>query len=439
MPKFKDLIADYCLHRIANRESESKSTESKSKSGEGENSTKEWQTLTDLSQLAQQRGDQIKQMKATEKKRAANHRKLKKRLLKHKKLVNTQKKKNRRLGRRTRVLRDGSQTQRKHIRYLEKLAAASLCSPHLAPQRKSLKTLPAFVERYIWRYWMRLGVLLQYAPEPLQIEPLPRKKLPSSSLPSISIVTPSYMQADYLEATIESITDQNYPRLDYIIMDGGSTDESSEIIKRHASHIAYSESKPDKGQADAVKRGFIKSTGEIMAWLNSDDLYLPGLLHLVGEYFSQNPDVDVIYGNRIIVDEHGDEVGRWILPGHDGEMLLWNDYIPQETMFWRRSLYEKVGGIDDSFQFALDWDLLLRFHRAGARMVHLPYFMACFRAHESQKSAAWIGSIGRDEIAGLRKRELGNQFTEKKLQHHVNWFQLKAVLHSKLAKLRFLL
>jgi glycosyltransferase involved in cell wall biosynthesis len=281
---------------------------------------------------------------------------------------------------------------------------------------------------------MRLGVLLQYAPEPLQLPTFPLEHLPTSILPSISIVTPSYMQADFLDATIDSITRQNYPQLEYIIMDGGSTDTSPQIIKQHTDSITYWESKKDNGQADAVKQGFEKSSGEIMAWLNSDDLYLPGLLQFVGEFFARNPEVDVLYGNRIIIDEHGDEVGRWVLPGHDTEMLLWNDYIPQETMFWRRSLYEEVGGIDDRFQFALDWDLLLRFHRAGAKMVHLPHFMACFRAHENQKSSAWIGSIGMEEITQLRKRELGGQFTEKKLQSLVNRFQLKAVLHNKLAK-----
>ena len=104
----------------------------------------------------------------------------------------------------------------------------------MAPPRKSLKTLPIFVERYIWRYWMRLGVLLQYAPESLKTVPLPFQNLPPASLPTISIVTPSYMQANYLEATIKSITNQDYPKLEYIVMDGGSTDDSPEVIKKHA-------------------------------------------------------------------------------------------------------------------------------------------------------------------------------------------------------------
>ncbi len=431
MPKLKDLIADYCLHKIVMRE---KSAEAASSDDLSQNSSDKQQTLRAVTQLAQDRGEQIKELKKTNKNRASIHKKLKKRLLKNKKLATSQKKKNLKLERRSKLLRKGLKSQRTKINYLEQLSAATLVSPNLAPPRQSLKTLPVFVERYIWRYWMRLGVLLQYAPEPLQSVPLPTQNLPSSSLPTISIVTPSYMQADFLDATIKSITDQDYPKLEYIIMDGGSTDNSTEIIKKHAGNIAHWESKPDKGQADAVKRGFENSSGEIMAWLNSDDLYLPGLLHFAGEYFAQNPEIDVIYGNRIIVDEYGDEVGRWVLPGHDEKMLLWNDYIPQETLFWRRSLYEKIGGIDDSFQFALDWDLLLRFNRAGARMVHLPKFMACFRAHESQKSSAWIGSIGREEISKLRKRELGNQFTESELQSRVNRFQLKAVMHTKLLK-----
>ncbi len=431
MPKLKEIIADYCLRNIVLR-TQAHDAKKASHDSNGE------QTLRDVTELAQRQSRQIKHLKKTDKDRSETHRKLKRRVLKHKKLAAVRKKRNRSLNRRNQILREGLQTQRQHTLHATHLAAANLMSPNLALPRHSLKTLPAFVESYIWRYWMRLGVLLQYQAEALQSESLPCQSLPDRSLPSISIVTPSYMQADYLEATIRSITQQNYPALEYIIMDGGSTDDSPAIIEKYAEQLVHWESKPDKGQADAVKRGFDHSSGEIMAWLNSDDLYQPGLLRMAGEYFAQNPEVDVIYGNRIIVDEHGDEVGRWVLPGHDQEMLLWNDYIPQETLFWRRSLYQKVGGIDDSFQFALDWDLLLRFHRAGAHMVHLPHFMACFRAHKSQKSSAWIGSIGMEEIAKLRQRELGHQFTQKALQKRVNLFQLRAILHTKLLKLGIL-
>ena len=110
-----------------------------------------------------------------------------------------------------------------------------------------------------------------------------------------------------------------------------------------------------------------------MAWLNSDDLLLPGALFYVAEYFRKHPEVDVIYGHRIIINEDNRETGRWVLPPHNDNMLQWADYVPQETMFWRRDLWDKVGGyVDESFQFAMDWELILRFRNAGA------VFSSCF-------------------------------------------------------------
>ena len=102
-----------------------------------------------------------------------------------------------------------------------------------------------------------------------------------------------------------------------------------------------------------------------MAWINSDDFYLPGALAFVADYFAWHPDVDVLYGHRVLVDEQSREIGRWFLPKHDPEVLRLNDFVPQETLFWRRRIWDRVGGIDPSYKFALDWDLLLRFQAAG--------------------------------------------------------------------------
>ena len=122
-----------------------------------------------------------------------------------------------------------------------------------------------------------------------------------------------------------------------------------------------------------------------------------------------------------------------MIPRHDKEMIYWADYIPQETLFWRRRLWEKVGpAVDTSCLFAIDWELLQRFQRAKAKTVRLPYFMGCFRAHEAQKSQAIIGTAGEHDFKMLRGRELGTEFTEKRLQRRVVAYQLRAILHAKL-------
>ena len=130
-------------------------------------------------------------------------------------------------------------------------------------------------------------------------------------------------QAAYLERTIRSVLEQNYSNLEYIVQDGGSRDGSAEIIRKYASTLTRWESAKDSGQAQAINRGLQHTSGEIMAYLNSDDFFLPGTLAYVAEYFSRYPDVDAVYGHRIVVDENDREVGRWVLPPHDDEVLSW--------------------------------------------------------------------------------------------------------------------
>ncbi len=286
-----------------------------------------------------------------------------------------------------------------------------------------------------WRYWMRLGRYLQYDPRPVKLDRIPRIKEMSRGWPEISIVTPSYQQADFLEATLDSVLDQYYPNLEYIVMDGGSTDGSVDIIKSKADLLAHWESKKDGGQSAAIGAGLEKSSGEIMAWLNSDDLIFPGTLAYVAHYFEKHPDVDVVYGQRIIIDENGYETGRWVLPRHDSELLTWADFIPQECTFWRRSIYEKVGGMDPDFQFAMDWDLFSRFQQAGAKFVRLPYFMGGFRIHPAQKNATTIATDGFQEMKMIRDRILGERYQKGSLHKRINWMQAKAVLTTKLLRL----
>jgi glycosyltransferase involved in cell wall biosynthesis len=271
---------------------------------------------------------------------------------------------------------------------------------------------------------------------------LPRhyfRTAPRRNAPTISLVTPSYNQGHLLESTLRSVLDQNYPALEYIVQDGGSTDATCEILETYRSRLAYVDSTRDDGQAHALNRGFSRATGDILAYLNSDDLLLPGALAFVADYFARHPEVDVVYGHRVIVDTEGREVGRWVLPPHCESVLGWADFIPQETLFWRRSIWERTGGsMDESFRFALDWDLLLRFRQAGARMVRLPRFLGAFRIHEAQKTHRQLATIGAREIARLRRRTQGREVTETEIRNGVIDYLLRHVWYQRLHELGLL-
>lgn len=267
-----------------------------------------------------------------------------------------------------------------------------------------------------------LGELKQHEPRPPTPERLPVRP-PRSDWPRICIITPSYQQARFLERTMRSVLDQHYPKLAYGVQDGGSTDGSAELITRYVPQLAHAESARDNGQAAAIQRGFEKlypGDDDIMAWLNSDDVLNPGSLALVGDYFRRHPDVDVVYGHRTVIDEEDREIGRWFLPPHHDHTLPWFDMIPQETLFWRARCYREVGGIDPSFQFAMDWDLLLRFEQAGFTFKRLPYFLGRFRVHTTQKTSAKIVTVGEAEMKQLRLRTHRREVPTWEILKHLN-------------------
>lgn len=213
----------------------------------------------------------------------------------------------------------------------------------------------------------------------------------------ISVVTPSYNQGGYLEETIRSVLDQKYPDLEYIVMDGGSTDGSVDIIRKYEDRMAHWQSERDAGQADALRRGFWMATGEVFAWINSDDRLEPGALAAVGDFFSLHPETDLAYGNLDFIDAAGKRLFT-AYPVLDLRILIYeNPFVPQQAMFWRRGLYEKIGGIDPALRFAMDFDLTLRFLRERPRVAKIDRVLGSFRVHPEAKSST-IRDVMRREV-----------------------------------------
>lgn len=203
--------------------------------------------------------------------------------------------------------------------------------------------------------------------------------------PHISIVTCSYQQGRYLEQAMRSVLEQDYPALEYIVVDGGSSDGSRSILERHAGHLAWWVSEPDRGQTHALAKGFARATGDVWGWLCSDDLLLPGALQRVGEFFAARPEVLAAYGDALWIDAQG----RFLRPkkemGFNRFVFLYDhNYVPQPSMFWRRSLYDAVRGLDPRFDLAMDADLWERFS-AHTRIERIPAYLSCMRHYDAQK------------------------------------------------------
>ena len=275
----------------------------------------------------------------------------------------------------------------------------------------------------------------QYAPRVLKTQPAYENALPPDPAPRIAIVTPSFNQGRFLGATIKSVLGQNYPNLAYHVQDGGSTDKTTSLLKSIESTHTWA-SMPDGGQAEAINRGFATVDGDIMSYLNSDDLSTPGALATL-RVFVANRDVDIAYGHRIIIDADGHEIGRAVLPPHDPEALKWFDYVPQETLFWRRRVWRALVGMDEKFQFALDWDFILRAQAAGMRFRRLPRFLGCFRVHDQQKTT-FASDTGSKEMAILRQRMLGRVPSDREVQQGIKPYLRRHVIVHRLYKLRVL-
>jgi glycosyltransferase involved in cell wall biosynthesis len=219
-----------------------------------------------------------------------------------------------------------------------------------------------------------------------------------NSLPKISVVVPSFNQAKYLELTLRCILDQSYPNLELIVIDGGSKDESPEIIRRYEKHMKFWCSEPDGGQVPGIIKGFSQATGEILFFLNSDDLLEPGALHEVGEYFAQNPHTDVVFGNTLWIDANGKPIRpQKEIPFNRFIFLHTYNYIPGMSTFWRRAIYDRVGGFDASFEMAFDADLWMRFSEHGT-IKHVARQWSRMRFYPEQKSQRLLETALREDM-----------------------------------------
>ena len=208
------------------------------------------------------------------------------------------------------------------------------------------------------------------------------------SLPKISIVTPSFNQGKFLEQTINSVLGQGYPNLEYIVIDGGSTDNSVEIIRKYEKSLSYWVSEPDRGQTQAINKGLKKATGDILAYLNSDDLYLPGALNKVAEFLSTHPDIGLVYGDCEIVDQEGRLITRRRELSFDypmGCMIGFGIIIPQPSAFFTRRTFEKVGYFNEEFHNSMDSEYWFRIARMS-KVTHVPQFFSQFRIHPASKT-----------------------------------------------------
>src|SRR5436190_1738783 len=218
--------------------------------------------------------------------------------------------------------------------------------------------------------------------------------------PKISIVTPSFNQGRFIADTFESVLRQNYPSFEYLVLDGGSTDETCSILDRYRPRLAYSCSQKDDGQADAINKGFARITGEIMAWLNSDDQYAPDALMHVARAFDLFPEADIVVGGCGLLETSGLTrihlsalpLGK-IVPLPLSQLLdlencwLKGDFFYQPEVFWRRRIWEAAGPrVQDDLYYCFDYELWVRMAQAGAKIVHVPDLLALYRVHPGQKT-----------------------------------------------------
>jgi glycosyltransferase involved in cell wall biosynthesis len=231
----------------------------------------------------------------------------------------------------------------------------------------------------------------------------------NEALPLVTVVTPSFNQARFIKATIESVLSQDYPNIEYIIMDGGSTDGTSAVVAPYTDRLKFI-SERDRGQGDAINKGFQMASGSIVAYLNSDDLFLPGAVGAAVAALQQNPEFGAVFGEGYRIDALGNVIARFEVTE---EYNLWklvnvSDYILQQTVFWRRSVFDTIGFFDLDLHYGLDWEILMR---TGKRYVmgYIPQFMGCLREYPEAKTSAG-GAQRFREIARILRAQSSCRF-----------------------------
>lgn len=232
--------------------------------------------------------------------------------------------------------------------------------------------------------------------------------------PKISIVTPTYNQGQYIEETILSVLNQNYPNLEYIIMDGGSTDNTVEIIKKYEKHLTYWESKPDRGQAHAINKGLEMSTGEIFNWLNSDDYLAPGALHAIAKGF-EDPKVDAVAGQTIYFENGIFQAPEQLANLEAKKLIRWDKGVVfiQPGLWTRREHFINCMGVDEQFHYAFDWDLIIRYLYLFPNVNYISLPLVFFRLHDESKTVSSIEKFNKEESLILDK--IGNTIEFKGL------------------------
>jgi glycosyltransferase involved in cell wall biosynthesis len=231
------------------------------------------------------------------------------------------------------------------------------------------------------------------------------------SVEKITIVTPSFNQGDFLEQTIVSVIGQQYPNLEYIIMDGGSTDNSVEIIEKYQGHLAHWESEKDDGQAHAINKGFARATGTILGWINSDDFYLPGTLAFIAGQLDVNKP-ELVFGNCLhFVDDHERTYGSDVRGEYERRDLRLADYIIQPSSFWTREAWTEVGILDASLHFGFDWEWFIRAMKAGVAFMPVDRYLSAYRLHGKHKTGTG-GDQRRVELASIYGRHVGANYEQ---------------------------
>lgn len=235
------------------------------------------------------------------------------------------------------------------------------------------------------------------------------------ALPKVSIITPSYNQGHFLDATIRSVLAQDYPNIEYIIVDGGSKDDSPQIIASYAQHLAWWVTEKDKGHADALNKGFARATGEILAWLNSDDIYEPGAVSEAVAFIKEHPQAGMVYAGANLIDDAGKYIGQFSAKQTDyRRMLQGSVHIPQATTFFRADLWRQIGPLDLSLFFSFDYDLWVRLAKVS-EICYVPRLWANFRMHNLGKSVLNDDRCYPDMIK-VYEREMGKGFSRLHLR-----------------------